>query len=128
MPIVVLKRNGERESFDRSKLLRELVRACEKTAILEPRIEILAEEIESDLQQRAGREVTSAEIIELVLHHLRPLNEVAYIRYASIYCQFAGIQDFVDAIDQLHHSVELSHPSNQSSDPEALSEINAFNR
>ncbi len=128
MPIVVLKRNGERESFDRSKLLRELVRACEKTAILEPRIEILAEEIESDLQQRVGREVTSAEIIELVLHHLRSLNEVAYIRYASIYCQFAGIQDFVDAIDQLHHPVELSHPSNQPSDPEALSEINAFNR
>ncbi len=127
MPIVVLKRNGERESFDRSKLLRELVRACEKTAILEPRIEILAEEIESDLQQRVGREVTSAEIIELVLHHLRSLSEVAYIRYASIYCQFAGIQDFVDAIDRLHDRVEPSHPSNQQSDPEALSEINAFN-
>ncbi len=125
MPIVVLKRNGERESFDRSKLLRELVRACEKTTILEPRIEILAEEIESDLQQRVGREVTSAEIIELVLHHLRSLNEVAYIRYASLYCQFEGIQDFVDAIDQLHDRVKLAnHPS----DPEALSEINAFNR
>ena len=127
VPIVVLKRNGERESFDRSKLLRELVRACEKTAILEPRIEILAEEIESDLQQRVGREVTSAEIIELVLHHLRSLNEVAYIRYASLYCQFAGIQDFVDAIDRLHDRVEPSHPSTQQSDPEALSEINAFN-
>jgi len=121
VPIVVLKRSGERESFDRSKLLRELVRACEKTTVMESRVERLAEEIESDLQQRVGREVTSAEIIELVLHHLRSLNEVAYIRYASIYCKFDGIQDFVDAIDQLYDRVEP--PSS-----EDLSEINVLNR
>ncbi len=121
VPIVVLKRNGERESFDRSKLLRELVRACEKTTVMESRIERLAEEIESDFQQRVGREVTSAEIIELVLHHLRSLNEVAYIRYASIYCQFDGIQDFVEAIDQLHDRVEQP-------DSEELLEMNILNR
>jgi len=121
VPIVVLKRNGERESFDCSKLLRELVRACEKTTVMESRIERLAEEIESDLQQRVGREVTSAEIIELVLHHLRSLNEVAYIRYASIYCQFDGIQDFVDAIDQLYDRVEQPNS-------EDLSEMNVLNR
>lgn len=125
VPIVVLKRSGERESFDRSKLLRELVRACEKTAVIESRIEILAEEIESDLQQRVGREVTSAEVIQLVLHHLRSLSEVAYIRYASIYCQFEGIQDFVNAIDQLHNRVEPPHSPSQPFESEALSEMNA---
>lgn len=108
VPVIVLKRNGERESFDRSRLLRELVRACEKTEVLEREVERVVDEIEAELQQRVIREVPSTEITKLVLQHLKLLSEVAYIRYASVYCQFAGIQDFVDAIGQLHDRVEPS--------------------
>lgn len=120
VPIIVLKRNEERESFDRSRLLRELVRACEKTEVLERQVERVVDEIEAELQQRVVREVSSAEITKLVLQHLKSLSEVAYIRYASVYCQFAGIQDFVDAIEQLHDQVKPS-TSETSTEPELTS-------
>jgi transcriptional repressor NrdR len=101
VPVTVLKRNGDRESFDRSKLLRGVVRACEKTGITPLQIETLVDEIESALQQRQHREVSSAEIGELVLTHLQDLSEVAYIRFASVYRQFQGIRDFVDTLERL---------------------------
>ena len=100
-PIVVLKHNGDRESFDRSKLLREVVRVCERTPISEPQIEALVSAVEAELQQRINREVTSQEISELVLQQLRSLNEVACIRYASVYCDFENIQEFLQTIDRL---------------------------
>ncbi|NJK54382.1 MAG: transcriptional regulator NrdR [Leptolyngbyaceae cyanobacterium SU_3_3] len=112
VPVIVLKRGGERESFDRSRLLRELVRACDKTQVEERRIERVVDEIEAELQQRVIREVTSPDITKLALQHLRSLSEVAYIRYASLYCQFDGIQDFVGAIESLHDRVDEPENSN----------------
>jgi transcriptional repressor NrdR len=106
VPVIVLKRGGERESFDRSRLLRELLLACDKTQVEERRIERVVDEIEAELQQRVIREVTSPDITKLALQHLRAVSEVAYIRYASLYCQFDGIQDFVGAIENLHDRVE----------------------
>lgn len=100
VPITVIKRDGKRESFDRSKLLRGVIRACEKTGIPQRRLESLVNEIESLLQQRFEREVTSSQIGELVLQQLQPLSEVAYVRFASVYRQFQGIRDFVET---LHH-------------------------
>lgn len=99
--ITVIKRDGQRESFDRSKLLRGIIRACEKTGVSLEHQEALVDEIEAELQQRAVREVTSAEIGELVLARLQPLSEVAYIRFASVYRQFRGIRDFIDTLDRL---------------------------
>ncbi|UZQ53436.1 transcriptional regulator NrdR [Trichothermofontia sichuanensis B231] len=99
--ITVIKRDGQRESFDRSKLLRGIIRACEKTGVSLEQQEALVDEIEAELQQRAVREVTSAEIGELVLARLQPLSEVAYIRFASVYRQFRGIRDFIDTLDRL---------------------------
>ncbi len=104
VPITVIKRSGDRESFDRSKLLRGIVRACEKTGISNERLESLVDEIEAELQQRSAHEVKSSEIGELVLESLRPLNEVAYIRFASVYRKFQGIRDFVDTLDHLQNS------------------------
>lgn len=104
VPIVVIKRNGDRESFDRSKLLRGIMRACEKTGISPIVLDNLVDEIEAELQQRSAREVTSNEIGELVLQRLQNLNEVAYIRFASVYRQFRGIRDFVDALNHLKGS------------------------
>ena len=101
VPITVIKRNGDRESFDPSKLLRGIVRACEKTGISATKLETLVDDIESELQQRAIREVTSAEIGEMVLQNLRGLSEVAYIRFASVYRKFQGIRDFVETLKHL---------------------------
>lgn len=112
VPITVIKRDGKRESFDRSKLVRGLIRACEKTGMATGQLEILAEEIEAELQGRSIREVTSSEIGELVLLHLRPLSEVAYVRFASVYRQFRGIRDFVDTLNH------LQTPLNEAESPE----------
>ena len=101
VPITIIKRNSDRESFDRSKLLRGIVRACEKTGIPSSRLEALVDEIEAELQQRAVREVPSTEIGELVLQRLQFVSEVAYIRFASVYRQFQGIRDFIDTLNHL---------------------------
>jgi transcriptional repressor NrdR len=101
VPITVTKRNGDRESFDRSKVLQGVIRACEKTGVTTAQIEALVDEIEAELQQRLVREVTSQEIGELVLKRLQDFSEVAYIRFASVYRQFRGIRDFVDTLNHL---------------------------
>ncbi|MBE9177149.1 transcriptional regulator NrdR [Oculatella sp. LEGE 06141] len=108
VPVIVIKRNSDRESFDRSKLLRGVMRACEKTGVSSLALEALVDEIEADLQQRAVREVPSNEIGELVLQHLQNLNEVAYVRFASVYRQFRGIRDFADALNHLQSSAAQS--------------------
>jgi transcriptional repressor NrdR len=106
VPVTVIKRDGLRESFDRSKLLRGMVRACEKTGISQGRLEALVDEIEAELQQRTVREVTSNEIGEVVLQHLRSLSEVAYVRFASVYGQFQGIRDFVETLNHLQSNTD----------------------
>lgn len=113
VPLTVIKRDGSRESFDRSKLLRGIVRACEKTEVSHAQIDSIVDNIELKLQQSLEREFNSDEIGELVLQHLRQENEVAYIRFASVYRKFQGIQDFVETLDRLkNHSGELKQASN----------------
>ncbi|HEY9736371.1 MAG TPA: transcriptional regulator NrdR [Trichocoleus sp.] len=101
VPITVIKRSGERELFERSKVLRGIVRACEKTGVPAQVMESLVDDIEAELQQRANREIESVEIGELILVRLQGINEVAYVRFASVYRQFQGIRDFADALTQL---------------------------
>ncbi len=128
VPITVIKRDGKRESFDRSKLVRGLVRACEKTGLSSGQLETLAEEIEAGLQGRSLREVTSSDIGELVLLHLRPLSEVAYVRFASVYRQFRGIRDFVDTLNHLQSPViEALCPESPSENDPDLSEGDDIN-
>lgn len=102
VPITVVKRNGHRETFNRSKLLHGLLRACEKTGLELARLEGVVDDIELQLQQRSGREVSSGEIGELVLHQLSDMSEVAYVRFASVYRQFQGISDFVATLEGLN--------------------------
>lgn len=99
MPITVLKRNGNRETFSRTKLLHGLGRACEKTGVSADRLETVVDDLEAILQQRSNRDVTSQEIGELVLEQLKGLSEVAYVRFASVYRQFQGINDFVSTLE-----------------------------
>ena len=101
MPVIVVKRHGHREAFSRAKLLHGLLRACEKTGLEPARLEDVIDEIEQSLQQRNGREVSSTEIGELVLQQLGEINEVAYVRFASVYRQFQGVDDFVATLEGL---------------------------
>jgi transcriptional repressor NrdR len=101
VPISVVKRDGDHQSFDRSKLMRGILVACEKTGVPTNKIDSLVDEIEAELQQRSLKEVTSSEIGDLVLQNLRSVSEVAYIRFASVYRQFQGFSDFIDTLNQL---------------------------
>jgi transcriptional repressor NrdR len=103
VPITVIKRDDAHELFDRSKVLRGISLACEKTDIPSKQMENIVDDIEADLQQRNNREVSSVEIGEMVLARLKPLSEVAFIRFASVYRQFQGIRDFTDTLNQLQN-------------------------
>lgn len=118
VPITVIKRDGQRESFDRSKLLRGMVTACEKTGITASRIDALVDDIEAELQQRSVRDVTSTEIGEAVLKQLKTLSEVAYVRFASVYRQFQGIYDFIEELNQLQEP-DSAQTHMSASDPDA---------
>ena len=100
-PITVLKKSGAKELFNRSKIISGLSRACEKTLINTSKIEFIADEIELQLHQGIRKEVNSIEIGEMVLTHLKDNNEVAYIRFASVYRQFDGINDFMKTLKSL---------------------------
>lgn len=103
IPITVLKRDDSRESFDRSKLIRGIMRACEKTDVSHQKIEEIVDEIEAKLQQNLQREFQSSAIGELVLEYLRKENEVAYVRFASVYRKFQGIKDFIETLNHLQN-------------------------
>ncbi len=106
VPITVLKRNGSREIFNRSKLMHGLNLACEKTNIETSKLELIVNELEIKLQQRSIREISSADIGEMALTELNSLSEVAYIRFASVYRKFRGISDFVEALEDINSSKE----------------------
>ncbi|MCU0549206.1 MAG: transcriptional regulator NrdR [Leptolyngbya sp. Prado105] len=113
-PLIVVKENGSRESFDRGKLARSLTRICERTAISEAQIETLVGSIEGMLQQRTNREIVSREISELVLQQLRAINEAACIRYASVYCEFENVQEFLATLERVNQVEEQSESSGAS--------------
>ena len=100
-PITVLKRRGAKELFNRSKIINGLNIACEKTLIHGSKIEFIVDEIELELHQGVCKEIKSIEIGEMVLTHLKDINEVAYIRFASVYRQFNGINDFMKTLESL---------------------------
>jgi transcriptional repressor NrdR len=99
--LMVIKQDGRREAFDRDKIVRGIQIACAKRAIETEAIEELVSGIESELYHRGSREVTSREIGEMVMHNLRRLDEVAYIRFATIYRRFADVEDLADEIENL---------------------------
>ena len=99
VPITVMKRDGAIESFDRSKLLRGMIRACEKTGVIQTNLEAIIDEIEAQLQVRDCHQVSSVEIGEMVLQYLQEVSEVAYVRFASVYRQFRGVRDFAEALN-----------------------------
>jgi transcriptional repressor NrdR len=113
VPITVIKRDNSRESFDRAKLLRGILRACEKTTVSYQKVEVIVDDIEAKLQQNLGKEFSSSEIGELVLQNLRSENEVAYIRFASVYRKFQGIKDFIETLNHLQNENSQSSELNR---------------
>ena len=101
LPIIVVKRDGTRQAFDRNKVLNGMLRACEKRPVPFDTLESIANEIEQTLQTALDREVPSAHIGELVMERLRNVDEVAYVRFASVYRQFKDISTFMDELNKL---------------------------
>lgn len=101
VPIVVVKRDKSREVFDRSKLTAGILRACEKRPVSVEQIEKMVDVIETQLQSSLDREVTSMSIGELTMDQLKNVDEVAYVRFASVYRQFKDINTFMDELNKL---------------------------
>ena len=101
LPLVVVKRDGSRQQFDRVKLINGMVRACEKRPVSLSQLESIADEIEQELQSALEREVSTVEIGEMVMKRLKSLDEVAYVRFASVYRQFADVESFFNELQKL---------------------------
>ena len=101
VPVVVIKKDLSRETFDRNKLLNGLLRACEKRPVSLDRLERVVDEIQNSLQNRLEREVPSSKIGEYAMDKLKEIDEVAYVRFASVYRQFKDIHSFMEELSRL---------------------------
>lgn len=101
LPIIVIKKDGSRETFDRQKLLTGMLRACEKRPVSIETLDRVILEIETVIQNSLDREVSSDKIGELVMEKLKDIDEVAYVRFASVYRQFKDINTFMDELNKL---------------------------
>jgi transcriptional repressor NrdR len=100
-PILVVKRDGKRQAFDRQKLIGGILRACEKRPVSLESIDALVATVEKELQNSMDSEVSSLRVGEMVLGRLRELDEVAYVRFASVYRQFRDVSEFSEEIQAL---------------------------
>lgn len=101
LPMVVIKKDGSRQSFDRSKVQRGIQRSCEKRPVSAADMERMASEIEQELQNSLEREVSTVVIGEKVMEKLKKADEVAYVRFASVYRQFKDINTFMSELNKL---------------------------
>jgi len=100
-PLIVIKKDGSREEFSRDKILRGLIRACEKRPVSVETLEMMVSEVEKSLRNTADAEVESRQIGELLMEQLFPVDEVAYVRFASVYRQFKDINMFMKELKSL---------------------------
>lgn len=101
LPLMVVKKDGSRQTFDKTKLLNGMIRACEKRPVAFATLEEMANEIEQILQNEMDREIPTARIGELVMERLKEVDEVAYVRFASVYRQFKDISTFMEELNKL---------------------------
>ena len=101
LPLVVIKKDGSRQSFDRGKVLGGMIRACEKRPVPVAKLEKIAAGIEQELQSSMERELSTEIIGERVMDHLRAIDQVAYVRFASVYRQFKDIDSFMEELTKL---------------------------
>ena len=101
LPLLVVKKDGSREPFLRDKLISGIIKSCEKRPVSTAQIEALVDSIEMSVQNSLKREVTSREIGEMVMERLKGLDEVAYVRFASVYRQFKDVNSFLSELNQM---------------------------
>ncbi len=104
IPISIIKKDGSRELFNKEKLMQGISRACEKTNFSSESIINFVDSIESQILQENNKDIKSSDIGELILDNLRKENEVAYIRFASVYRKFNGVKDFIATLQSLKNS------------------------
>ncbi|MPM97705.1 Transcriptional repressor NrdR [bioreactor metagenome] len=100
-PIIVIKKNGKRDLFDKDKLLRGILKSCQKTNVGFEAIEKMVDEIERDLHNVGDKEIKSELIGQMVMNHLQKLDPVAYVRFASVYREFKDVETFREEIESL---------------------------
>lgn len=98
---MVIKKNGQRVLFERHKILNGILRACEKRPISVQQMELVTDAVEKEIRNRLEREISSTQIGELVMRQLKELDQVAYVRFASVYRQFADIHSFMQEVEML---------------------------
>ena len=103
LPLIVIKKDLSRETFDRNKILNSIIRACDKRQVTLSQMDAVVNEIESELQNSLQNEIPSTKIGEMVMEKLKDLDEVAYVRFASVYRQFKDIGAFMDELLKLMH-------------------------
>lgn len=101
LPLIVVKKDGSRQTFDKQKLINGILRSCEKRPVALADIQAVADEIEQELQNSLEREIASSEVGEMVMNGIKTLDEVAYVRFASVYRQFRDINTFMDELNKL---------------------------
>lgn len=103
-PLVIIKRDGTRQAFDKSKIIKGMLTACEKRPISMAQLEIIADDVEQELRGRVESEVKSDKVGELIMSRLRDLDEVAYVRFASVYRSFSDLETFMDELNKMVQS------------------------
>ena len=101
LPLVVVKKDGSRQTFDKQKLLNGMLRACEKRPVPLADLQAVADEIEQELQNSLEREIKTTDVGEMAMNGLKELDEVAYVRFASVYRQFRDINTFMVELNKL---------------------------
>ena len=101
VPLMVIKKDGRRESFDRNKIISGILKACEKRPVSMEKVEAVVDRVEKELQKSFDKEVKAQVVGELVMEHLHKLDEVAYVRFASVYRQFKDINQFMKELKDL---------------------------
>ena len=101
LPLVVVKRDNSRQTFDKVKLINGMVRACEKRPVTLSTLEAIADDIEQELQSNLEREISTVDIGEMVMARLKQVDEVAYVRFASVYRSFKDINTFMEELSKL---------------------------
>ena len=101
LPLVVIKKDGSRQGFDKAKILNGMIRACEKRPVSMAQLEAVADDIEQEAQNSLDHEIQSQMVGEMVMERLKRLDEVAYVRFASVYRQFKDIPTFMEELSKL---------------------------
>ena len=101
VPVMIVKNGGKRELFSREKILTGIIRACDKTDVSVKEAEKIAEDVEAEIYNSMAKEVTSRQIGEMVMERLKDINDIAYVRFASVYRRFQDVSSFIDELEAL---------------------------